>query len=427
MKNAKRLLFVVGPALLVLAFGPAGALPPRITWNPNPLVTEAIAPGDEASYTVTLKNTGLLPILAGYQPQIVVQGAIDPDEDIVRPKFPNPFKPGQSVTFGVNVSIPDEAPAGEVTGSLMLKPLIRNKVVDLWRAEALAAEITVNDRVPSIGGSYPLNDTGITRCANATTNGLPCPVDGFPGQDAEYGRDVTHNDPSDGHAGFSFTKLDANGNALPASASAWSCVQDNVTGRVWEVKTDDGGLRDKDWTYSWYNPDASTNGGFAGYEDYAYNCFDPGRCDTHKYVADVNAQGLCGANDWRLPSQFELLSIVSNDRYNPAIDSAWFPNISPSVSFWSSSPYAAHPDYAWHASFSLGLLYGYPKRVASPVRLVRGGQGLGPLGADSRTDPGLIGASSQPPAHLARRQSPTPGHRAGGARLSQVSQIHPGE
>ena len=30
-----------------------------------------------------------------------------------------------------------------------------------------------------------LNDTGITTCSNATQNGLPCPVAGFPGQDAE--------------------------------------------------------------------------------------------------------------------------------------------------------------------------------------------------------------------------------------------------
>lgn len=32
-----------------------------------------------------------------------------------------------------------------------------------------------------------LNDTGITTCSNATQNGLPYPVAGFPGQDAEYG------------------------------------------------------------------------------------------------------------------------------------------------------------------------------------------------------------------------------------------------
>jgi hypothetical protein len=204
----------------------------------------------------------------------------------------------------------------------------------------------------------PLNDTGIDWCANASQNNLPCPVTGYPGQDAQYGRDQTANNDSDGHAGFSFTKLDANGNALPASAGSWSCVRDNVTGLTWEVKTDDGGLRDQDWTYSWYNPDTATNGGSAGYADYGDNCFNTARCDTDKFVADVKAQGLCGASDWRLPNRFELESLTSNDRYypNPTIDTAFFPNTL-STWFWSSSPYATYASGAWGVYFSYGLVY----------------------------------------------------------------------
>jgi PKD repeat protein len=222
-------------------------------------------------------------------------------------------------------------------------------------------------------GSHPLNDTGITLCGDAASNGLPCPVAGFPGQDAESGRDVTQDDDSDGHAGFSFTKLDANGNPLGASAASWSCVRDNVTGLIWEVKTDDGGLRDKDWTYSWYNPDAGTNGGSAGYPDYGNNCFNQARCDTDKFVADVNAQGLCGAGNWRLPDPRELMSIVSNDRYNPSIDTAYFPN-TPSSWFWSSSPYARYSSYAWIANFYNGYVDYGTKDYDGHVRLVRGGQ-----------------------------------------------------
>jgi len=81
-----------------------------------------------------------------------------------------------------------------------------------------------------------LNDTGITQCADVSTNGLSCPVTNYPNQDAQHGRDVTANDDSDGHAGFSFTKLDTNGNELLANATDWSCVKDNVTGLIWEVK-----------------------------------------------------------------------------------------------------------------------------------------------------------------------------------------------
>ncbi len=225
---------------------------------------------------------------------------------------------------------------------------------------------------PQVGATR-LNDTGITACGDGGSNDLPCPVADYPGQDAELGRDVTHNDDRDGHAGFSFTKLDAKGRALPASATDWSCVRDNVTGLVWEVKTDDGGLRDRDWTYSWYNPDPTTNGGFAGYEDAGDDCFDPDRCDTHKYVADVNSQGLCGASDWRLASVDELLSIVANDRYGPAIDTVFFPGTRDDW-FWSSSPYAYGSSYAWYVDFSYGYVNYYYKDNQLYVRLVRGGQ-----------------------------------------------------
>jgi PKD repeat protein len=227
--------------------------------------------------------------------------------------------------------------------------------------------------------TYPLNDTGLDWCANATQNNLACPVSGFPGQDAESGRDLTHHDDSDGQAGFSFTKIANSGNALPAAAvlgsgaNDWGCTRDNVTGLTWEVKTNDGGLRDQDWTYSWYNPDAATNGGGAGYADYGNNCFDTARCDTHKYVADVNSQGLCSASDWRLPNRFELESITSNDRYNPAIDTVFFPN-TPLSWFWSSSPRAYYSDDAWYVGFGNGAVGYYPKSGARDVRLVRGGQ-----------------------------------------------------
>jgi hypothetical protein len=224
------------------------------------------------------------------------------------------------------------------------------------------------------GGTGRLNDTGITRCGDATRNDLPCPVSGFPGQDAESGRDVTHNDNSDGHAGFSFTKLDGNGNPLPASASSWTCVRDHVTGLIWEVKTDDGGLRDKDWTYTWYNPDSSSNGGNAGVQN-GGACVGSG-CDTYAYVQAVNAQGLCGARDWRMPTKEELHSLVN---YSipccswPTIDSAYFPNTAAS-GYCSSSPNAFFSDFMWEVSFfdrSVDTIY---KAYSYHVRLVRGEQ-----------------------------------------------------
>jgi len=45
-----------------------------------------------------------------------------------------------------------------------------------------------------------------------------------------------------------------------------------------------------------------------------------------------------GYRDWRLPTPQELLTIVDNSRYNPAIDTTYFPN-TPSGGFWSSISY----------------------------------------------------------------------------------------
>lgn len=204
----------------------------------------------------------------------------------------------------------------------------------------------------TIDKQISLNDTGIIRCANEIDNDLNCAQAGYPGQDAEYGRDVTHNDDSDGHAGFSFTKLDVNGNELPASATEWNCVKDNVTGLIWEVKTDDGGLRDKDNTYSWYNSDSDTNGGDAGTEN-GGTCPDAGNCDTEKYVASVNAVGLCGFNDWHMPGKEELRSIVNYGSINPAVDSAIFPNTLNSY-YWTASPVADDNSVAWSIYFRFG-------------------------------------------------------------------------
>jgi hypothetical protein len=219
-----------------------------------------------------------------------------------------------------------------------------------------------------------LNDTGIIACGDSASNNLDCPVSNYPRQDGDYGRDVTHPDPTDGHAGFSFTKLDATGEALPATATDWVCVHDNVSGLTWEVKTNDGGLRDRDWSYSWFNPDPNTNGSSEGYPD-GGNC-EIIDCDTWSYASEVNARLLCGFSDWRLPNQFELHSLLSLDRTDPAVDTDFFPNTS-SVRYWSSSSYAttsAGPfNTARYVDFHFGFVNHADKSGGGSVRLVRSG------------------------------------------------------
>lgn len=235
-----------------------------------------------------------------------------------------------------------------------------------------SASVEVTATPKKIGSTGKLNDTGITTCSNDSQNGQGCPLLSHPNQDGDSGRDVTANDDSDGHAGFSFTKISSTGAELPASAIEWSCVKDNVTGLMWEVKTDDNGLHDKDWTYSWYEPDGTKNGGDVGTRS-GGSCGGTSQCDTYGYVQAMNAASWCGVRDWRMPTHRELNSIVSNDRYSPAIDTAWFPNTL-STGFWSSLPLAFDGYRARYVEFDSGGDHWGHKSLEGSVRLVRGGQ-----------------------------------------------------
>ena len=252
-----------------------------------------------------------------------------------------------------------------LSGSLNEFRIYNRALTDSEIESLYLLNIPENDDSPDVPvATGNLNDTGIT----------DSDVDG---DDANYGRDALAATGQlakvgGGNAGFDFTKLDENGDELDASATEWSCVLDNVTGLIWEVKTDDGGLQDKDNTYTWYNPDDSTNGGDAGAED-GGSCPDTGNCDTQKYVVSVNRQGLCGASDWQMPNKGQLRSIVDYGNYSPAIDENYFPN-TVSNWYWSSSPYASVNSRAWRIDFNyFGDNY-YVKYYNGHVRLVRAEQ-----------------------------------------------------
>jgi hypothetical protein len=236
--------------------------------------------------------------------------------------------------------------------------------------------------LPDSGQSTCYDGSSMVACTGANT-GDSAP---YKRQDARYGRDAAAANgelakTGGGEAGFDYTALDASGAATTATTGATPhpCVRDNLTGLVWEVKTDDGGLHDWDWTYTWYSTDGATNGGNAGATGSATCHASLGTtCNTEAYVAAVNAAGWCGFTDWRVPSARELLSIVHYGRTNPAIDPGYFPNTPagwPGYVFWSADSFKNDPSGAWVVYVSKGNVdYSNGKSNPFSVRLVRGGQ-----------------------------------------------------
>lgn len=268
-----------------------------------------------------------------------------------------------------------------------------------WRSARLAAVVFAAGLLPQ-AAEAALNDTGATEFANEKGHGLLIDATGYPGQDARFGRDAAAmagqlKKIGGGSKGFDFTKLDAAGAPLPTSAKEWVCVRDNVTRLVWEVKTVDGGLRDMWNKYSWYNPDPAANGGDPGVRS-AGKCKGGIECDTHAYTQAVNALKLCGFSDWRLPERWELRSIVDygkgvdkerhmnerfqeNDTNLATIDSDYFPH-TPTHWFWSATPFAETPIWAWRVFFfdggdGIGVKEGgRVNGIPVYARLVRGGR-----------------------------------------------------
>lgn len=231
-----------------------------------------------------------------------------------------------------------------------------------------------------------LNDTGVTQQANNTTvsnahQGL------FPGQDGQRGQDRINANGAlekagQGDAGFDFTPLDDNGDPVTEPNATWQCIRDNVTGYVWEVKSEASGLTNMNNTYSWYQ--TSNNGGFAGELNGSDTSCTLANCNTQDYVEAINAQGLCGFYDWRLPDHDELLSLLHLGQTTSAlIDTEYFPNSGSNGSdplwYWTNQPNAdgVQGDSAqssWALDFASGNDNFLNKQTAARIRLVRAGR-----------------------------------------------------
>lgn len=280
----------------------------------------------------------------------------------------------------------------------------------------------------SIASDVLLNDTGLIQFA--TQSGFSDQSDGFYiGQDAELGRDTIAalSGDYDGHKSFSFTRIDSSGNATDG---IHRCVQDEVSGLVWEDKQEDSTIpspggesfkkfltevvrlskldpdhndyqpypyhsqhrlwRSRSYGYYWFNDDNTLNGGAPGTEGNvmplaAYPmqgvCAYPNEnqtnystltthCNSKIYIEFANSLALCGFKDWRLPTIEELRSVVNFNPADPAFDSDFFTNV-PVNDILSSTPSADADGSVWCLNTTTKKAQLCNKQLPHSIMLVR--------------------------------------------------------
>lgn len=115
-------------------------------------------------------------------------------------------------------------------------------------------------------------------------------------------------------------------------------VSDNVTGLMWQRKDDDTLRR---WG------------------------------DAVSYCDNLN---LGGYEDWRLPNEYELQTILDYGEFAPAIDETVFPETDASLiyGYWSSTLKCDSPTWAWAVSTNDGEIDVFSQLDTKNVRCVRG-------------------------------------------------------
>jgi hypothetical protein len=222
-------------------------------------------------------------------------------------------------------------------------------------------------------------NTYLTQCSDDTTaaaGGAPFPVMQPSAQLLKTGQTTSYGAGSDGdlQKGVAQNYVD-NGDGT---------ITDTKTGLVWEKKSDDGTIHDKDTTYSW-----CVDANFDFNCDNGMNLMDGTVVTT--FLATLNAGGgFAGHTDWRLPNRRELESIVNLENVDPAVSAAFNTNCgvdsngnagcmvtacSCTVSdyYWSSSTDALSPQNAWIVYFGDGNIATPDKIHSYYVRAVRGG------------------------------------------------------
>lgn len=145
-------------------------------------------------------------------------------------------------------------------------------------------------------------------------------------------------------------------NSVKTSSNFVRCVRGDATAPAYFTDNDDGTIYDASTGLTWQKGEAAGIMNWENALDYCEN----------------SLTDLGGKDDWRLPNRSEIQSLVDFNRYDPAVDTTFFPDVY-STYYWSSTTFTGLTTQAWYTSFTDGQVNRPLKTDSYRVRCVRGG------------------------------------------------------
>ena len=166
-----------------------------------------------------------------------------------------------------------------------------------------------------------------------------------------------------------FVLIDAQGQPM-SNGDGHNCVFDSATQLTWAVPRAGHALHDPAHRYTWFSDSREQHLGEPGLRGGGSCALEI--CDTAALLAAINAEGMCGFDDWRLPTHEE--AIMLGKRHSGTalgMHPRLFPDV-PGGEVWTATTFRMYPQSAWAYDTGIALDRADLKTEAKGVRLVRG-------------------------------------------------------